>query len=88
MCFTLFLSYIYSQSAIQQMFHASNQSASTKEQICTVVQLITRTIHQIYAVFYNATDEGQDKTGKSKWGESQNLFIHENNPGLIFKGDN
>ncbi|XP_060551941.1 LOW QUALITY PROTEIN: conserved oligomeric Golgi complex subunit 1-like [Ruditapes philippinarum] len=57
-------------SAIQQLFHVNSDSLGTKEQICTVVQLITTTIHQIYAVFYTA--EGQDTSDDT---ECTNLLL-------------
>ena len=54
-------------SAVQQLFHGTNQSVSTKDQIGTVVQLVTTTIHQIHAVFYEQEEENQsdgNQTGK------------------------
>lgn len=40
-------------TAVQQLFHPSQQSVSVKDQISLVVQLITTTIHQIHTVFYS-----------------------------------
>ena len=56
-------------SAVQQLFHGSNQSVSTKDQIGTIVQLVTTTIHQIHAVFYKEEEGSQtdavDQSGQS-----------------------
>ncbi|KAL4228063.1 Golgi transport complex subunit 1 [Mactra antiquata] len=49
-------------SAIQQLFNINNDSMSTKDQICSVVQLVSSTIHQIYGVFYTDTDNTDGKT--------------------------
>ncbi|XP_052283233.1 conserved oligomeric Golgi complex subunit 1-like isoform X2 [Dreissena polymorpha] len=54
-------------SAIQALFQAG--TSSTKELVCSVVQLISTTIHQIYAVFYN--NEGAE----DKDLESANLLL-------------
>ncbi|XP_071171265.1 conserved oligomeric Golgi complex subunit 1-like [Mytilus edulis] len=47
-------------TAVQQLFHSSQQTASIKDQICTVVQLIIKTVHQIHSVFY-VGDSTSDK---------------------------
>ncbi|GAB1605125.1 conserved oligomeric Golgi complex subunit 1-like [Argonauta hians] len=39
-------------NSVQQLFHVSQQGVGIKQQICLVVQLIVRTVHQIYTVFY------------------------------------
>lgn len=56
-------------SAIQQLFHVTSESVGTKEQICTIVRLITTTIHQIYAVFYTSDEKDTSDT------ESTNLLL-------------
>ncbi|XP_055956270.1 conserved oligomeric Golgi complex subunit 1 [Patella vulgata] len=38
--------------AVQFILHP-NQQSNIKDQVCTVVRVLTNTIHQIYAVFYN-----------------------------------
>lgn len=42
---------------MQQLFHVSQQGIGVKQQICLVVQLIVRTVHQIHAVFYTAEND-------------------------------
>ncbi|CAE1289137.1 COG1 [Acanthosepion pharaonis] len=44
-------------NAVQQLFHVSQQGIGVKQQICLVVQLIVRTVHQIHAVFYTAEND-------------------------------
>lgn len=68
--------YIPLQTAVQQLFHP-NQTAGVKDQVCTVVQLITTTIHQIHSVFYQG--ESSDKGGKRYSQEpSQMLWFTRN----------
>ncbi|KAK3579911.1 hypothetical protein CHS0354_012452 [Potamilus streckersoni] len=50
-------------SAIQHLFYSGvSQTGSIKEQVCVVVQLITTTLHQIYAVFYSRADQDEEQT--------------------------
>ncbi|XP_036366016.1 conserved oligomeric Golgi complex subunit 1 isoform X4 [Octopus sinensis] len=44
-------------NAVQQLFHVSQQGIGIKQQICLVVQLIVKTVHQIYTVFYTSDSE-------------------------------
>ncbi|WAR00774.1 COG1-like protein, partial [Mya arenaria] len=46
------------QSAIQGVL--SSGTESTKELVCSVVHLITTTVHQIYSVFYTPQDDQND----------------------------
>ena len=70
--------FLYSQSAVQQLFHGSNQSISTKDQICTIVRLVTTTIHQIHAVFYGLEENQTDSNNQSsKYNSLQQSPINE-----------
>ncbi|XP_033750084.1 conserved oligomeric Golgi complex subunit 1-like [Pecten maximus] len=53
-------------TAVQQLFHP-NQTEGVKDQVCTVVKLITTTIHQIHSVFYQGDS--------SAMGVSSNLLV-------------
>ena len=57
--FYFFLSCYYFQHAVQQYFHP-DQQLSIKDQICQIVRLISNTIHQIYALFYDGHDLLED----------------------------
>ncbi|XP_064607958.1 conserved oligomeric Golgi complex subunit 1-like [Liolophura sinensis] len=45
-------------TAVQQIFAQHN--ASVKEQLCTVVQLVSTTVNQIHAVFYSTQNNTED----------------------------
>ncbi|KAJ8304320.1 hypothetical protein KUTeg_017903 [Tegillarca granosa] len=47
-------------TAVQQLFHPNQQNASVKDQICTVVRLITTTVHQIHGVFYSGDSNNEE----------------------------
>ncbi|XP_041368193.1 conserved oligomeric Golgi complex subunit 1-like [Gigantopelta aegis] len=48
--------------ALQAVLHP-NQQGNIKDQVCTVVRLLSATIHQIHAVFYNCEKNTQQNTG-------------------------
>ncbi|XP_013380864.1 conserved oligomeric Golgi complex subunit 1 [Lingula anatina] len=52
-------------SAVEQLFHPSQQSASIKQQVCSVVQLIVTTIQQIHAVFYSDSTQTDQEPAHS-----------------------
>ena len=54
------------QTAVQQLFKPDQSGMSVKEQVCAVVQMIVRTVHQIYAVFYAGADTSESSKGMSE----------------------
>ena len=59
--------YVDLQKALQQVLQWGQQG-NVKEQICGVVRLLTSSIHQIHAVFYNpgSQPEEQGATGSDE----------------------